>query len=639
MKRLYFASLHNCNEDCVFCVRRGDETPIEFINTEKSKKLLFEKKKQGYQEIYFDGGEPTLRKDLVELIDFAKNKGFKAVNILTNAILLADDELTKKLLTVKNNKNFTLSFSVSLHSHKKNISEKLVGNKNTFNKTIQGIKNLIKNGSRGLGIYHIITSYNYRDLPNFVNFVQKKFPQIKNITFSFIYPAGAALKNKDIFPQLSKVEPYFQKALALCKKNKIDFSLSTCGTIPLCFLKGYENVLLRQQKLDQPEKVGLIDASQDTSYQLATEKFHQKTKIKAAWCSDCLYDDKCGGIWRTYVDLYGLNELKAVFKNENQSNRANVLLLLTGFSCNNNCIFCSNVSDRDFNSPKEELLEKIDKGYRDGFRILEFIGGEITIRPDFFELISYAKKIGFEDIRLTSNGRLFSYPEFVEKASQSGLRVVAVSLYGHNKALHEGVTRAPGSFGQCIEGIKNISKIKEMYLVINTVISKINYKFLDKISELIRELNPKEWHLLELLPDGQAIEHYDALAVPYKELSPYLKKIGMLGGRKIKRIDFFDFPFCVFNKKILDNKNINFFTPKNRYEDIKQEAHDAVFRVKKIIKGKKITYQDKYKIKPNFCRSCFYHDRCGGIARPYFEKYQDKEIKELAKKHKFINGG
>src|SRR3989339_1002300 len=282
MKRLYFASLHNCNEDCVFCVRRGDETPIEFINTEKSKKLLFEKKKQGYQEIYFDGGEPTLRKDLVELINFAKNKGFKAVNILTNAILLADDELTKKLLTVKNNKNFTLSFSVSLHSHKKNISEKLVGNKNTFNKTIQGIKNLIKNGSRGLGIYHIITSYNYRDLPNFVNFVQKKFPQIKNITFSFIYPAGAALKNKDIFPQLSKVEPYFQKALALCKKNKIDFSLSTCGTIPLCFLKGYENVLLRQQKLDQPEKVGLIDASQDTSYQLATEKFHQKTKIKAA---------------------------------------------------------------------------------------------------------------------------------------------------------------------------------------------------------------------------------------------------------------------------------------------------------------------------------------------------------------------
>ena len=89
----------------------------------------------------------------------------------------------------------------------------------------------------------------------------------------------------------------------------------------------------------------------------------------------------------------------------------------------------------------------------------------------------------------------------------------------------------------------------------------------------------------------------------------------------------------------MDNKNINFFTPKNRYEDIKQEAHDAVFRVKKIIKGKKITYQDKYKIKPNFCRSCFYHDHCGGIARPYFEKYQDKEIKELAKKHKFINGG
>jgi MoaA/NifB/PqqE/SkfB family radical SAM enzyme len=636
-KRLYFASLNDCNEDCLFCARRGDELPIKFIDIEKAKEILWQKRKQGYQEIYFDGGEPTLRNDLAELIQFAKDKKFKSVNILTNALLLSDEKIVKNLLLVKDTSNFTLSFSVSLHSHKKNISEKLVNRRNTFNKTIKGIGNLIKNNCRDISIYHIITKYNYQDLPSFVDFINKKFPSIRNITFSFIYPTGSALKNKHIFPQLSKVEPYFQKALTLSKKYKIDFSISTCGTIPLCFLKGYENILLKQQELDQPEKVGLIDTNQDVRYQLATKEFHQKTKLKAPWCRDCIYNNECGGIWRTYVELYGLNELKPVLGEKEQKKRPNVLLLLAGFSCNNNCVFCSNKADRNFNSSKEELLKKIDKGYKDGFRILEFIGGEITIRSDFFELISYAKETGFEDIRLTSNGRLFSYPEFAQKAHQSGLKVVVVSLYGHNRELHEAATRTPGSFEQCVQGIKNIAKTKGMYLIINTVVSKINYKFLDKISQFVYKLNPKEWHLLELLPDGRAIKNYDNLSVPYKELSPYLKKIGQSAIHNIERIDFFDFPFCLFNKKILNNKDINFFTPENRYEDIKQEAHDSVFRVKKINRGGKIIYQDKYKVKPRFCQKCPYFYQCSGLARPYFERYGDKEIRKLAREHNFIN--
>ena len=638
MKRLYFASLNDCNEDCLFCTRRGDEPPIKFIETKKAKEILSKKKKEGYQEVYFDGGEPTLRKDLTELVQFAKDKKFKAVNILTNALLLSKDKLVKNLLSVKSTQNFTLSFCISLHSHKKSISEKLVAKKNTFDKTIKGIANLIKNGCPNLSIYHIITKYNYQDLPAFVNFVHKKFPSIKNITFSFIYPAGAALKNKDIFPQLSKVASYFQRALDLSKKYSINFSISTCGTIPLCFLKGYENVLLKQQELDQPEKVGLVDTNQDVQYQLAAKEFHQKTKIKAAWCADCLYNEKCGGIWRTYVEMYGIDELKPVFKkDQEQIKKPNVLLLLVGFSCNNNCIFCSNMADRDFNSPTEEVLRKIDRGYKQGFRILEFIGGEITIRPDFFDLVSYAKKIGFEDVRITSNGRLFSYPEFTQKAWQAGLKVVVVSLYGHNKRLHEAVTRTPGSFKQCVQGIKNISKIKGMDLIINTVVSRINYKFLYQIGQFIHQLGVREWHPLELLPDGRGAEHYDILAVPYKELSPYIKKIGKLAGHKIERIEFFDFPFCLFDRELLNNKNINYFTPQKRYEDIEIQAHDPAFRVKKIVQGKKIIYQDKYKTKPSFCRHCLYFYQCGGIAKPYFKRYQDREIKELAKKHQFIN--
>ncbi len=337
-KRLYFASLDECNENCLFCVRGGDEKKIGFINTKEAKKIILEKKREGYQEIFFDGGEPTLRDDLVDLIKLAKKEKYLTVNILTNGVLFSKNKLVKDLLSIKNTKNFSLSFSISLHSHKKDISEKLVNHKNTFGKTIKGIENLIKNGCTNVSIYYIITKFNYKGLPEFVNFIHNKFSQVRNITFSYIYPAGAALKNKEIFPQLSKVEPYFQKALKLCKNYQINFSITTCGTIPLCFLKGYEDLLLDQQELDQPNNVGLIDATQDEQYQLATKDFHQKTKIKSSQCKDCLYYDKCGGIWRTYVELYGLDELKPIPREKEQLNQ-NVLLLLTGFSCNNNCVF------------------------------------------------------------------------------------------------------------------------------------------------------------------------------------------------------------------------------------------------------------------------------------------------------------
>ena len=69
-KRLYFASLGSCNQSCLFCVRGGDEPKITLLSTKEAKEILQRKKKEGHTEVYFDGGEPTMRKDLSELILF-----------------------------------------------------------------------------------------------------------------------------------------------------------------------------------------------------------------------------------------------------------------------------------------------------------------------------------------------------------------------------------------------------------------------------------------------------------------------------------------------------------------------------------------------------------------------------------------
>lgn len=314
--RLYFASLHECNEDCLFCVRRGDEEPIEYLDTEECKKRIARASEENWKTLEFDGGEPTLRNDLPELIQHARKVGFKDVCILTNGVRLSDREYTKKLIQAleSGDRDFTYSFSVSLHSHKKDISEYLTNSKNTFEKTIQGLKNLIQLEAEGISVYHIMTKYNYKDLPDFVRYLDENFPEIRFLVFSFIYPTGAALKNKHIFPKLSELEDYLYKALELCEEKEIQFTISTCGTIPLCYLRGYEEYTVNQQRLDQPENIGLLDSKQKARYQLATEEFHQKTKIKAKRCSLCHLNELCGGLWKTYAELYGTDELKPVLK-------------------------------------------------------------------------------------------------------------------------------------------------------------------------------------------------------------------------------------------------------------------------------------------------------------------------------------
>ena len=196
--RLYFASLQECNENCLFCVRGGKASPIKYLDTEAAKKKIDRAASDKWQTIIFDGGEPTLRKDIFSLLQHAKKKWFKGVSLLTNGVSLADEKFLKNINQIFKGGKTKFSFGISLHSHRKKISEFLVGRTGTFGKTIKGISNALKFGV-SVSIYHVITSKNYKDLPEFVDFLHKKFPEINNLTFSFIYPAGAALENIHIF--------------------------------------------------------------------------------------------------------------------------------------------------------------------------------------------------------------------------------------------------------------------------------------------------------------------------------------------------------------------------------------------------------------------------------------------------------
>jgi len=159
-----------------------------------------------------------------------------------------------------------------------------------------------------------------------------------------------------------------------------------------------------------------------------------------------------------------------------------------GYNCNNHCQFCVQGDKRLELGDKDsaEILSILEKRRKDNEEVV-FTGGEVTIRRDFFDWVSYAKQLNYKAIQIQSNGRMFAYVDFCEKAVKAGANIFALAVHGSRKEIHDSLTNAPGSFDQVVQGIKNLKAMKQRVLM-NTVVNKINYKDLPAIAGLFVHL-------------------------------------------------------------------------------------------------------------------------------------------------------
>jgi pyrroloquinoline quinone biosynthesis protein E len=86
---------HRCPLQCPYC-----SNPLELdrgsseLSTAEWKKVLSELAEIGVLQVHFSGGEPTARKDLVELVQHASDVGLYT-NLITSAVLLTRDKLSE----------------------------------------------------------------------------------------------------------------------------------------------------------------------------------------------------------------------------------------------------------------------------------------------------------------------------------------------------------------------------------------------------------------------------------------------------------------------------------------------------------------------------------------------------------------
>lgn len=295
------------------------------------------------------------------------------------------------------------------------------------------------------------------------------------------------------------------------------------------------------------------------------------------------------------------------------------IVLFTGYKCNNKCLFCIDADKRNIQQKStSELLKNIYEAKNLGVDILEIIGGESTIRKDFFQLIKFAKQLGIKEVVCVTNGRVFFEEDNVKKIIDSGIDSVILSIHGSNPKIHDSLTQSAGSFNQAIIGIENFLKNNFTRLNGNTTVVKQNFKDVPDIAKIYAKY--KFWNVEYIFVDptyGGAYNNFDLLVPRISDAAPYMQKaidIGLKNNLSQWKARYV--PLCLFKNYLEHISEIN-----------ERELYLSQHWAPDFINRDSINSRAEIsRIKTDKCFDCGKNNICEGIWRKYIEEYGDSEL-------------
>lgn len=150
-------STRRCNQKCVHCYAKAiEEQGTDIIGTEAAKVMIDDLAAYGAPVMLFSGGEPLVRKDLVELAKHATSRGMRAV-ISTNGTLITKDKAREL-------KEVGLSYVGISMDGAPETHNKFRGSDKAFDMAVAGIENCKAEGLK-VGLRFTINKRNAQDIP------------------------------------------------------------------------------------------------------------------------------------------------------------------------------------------------------------------------------------------------------------------------------------------------------------------------------------------------------------------------------------------------------------------------------------------------------------------------------------------
>jgi sulfatase maturation enzyme AslB (radical SAM superfamily) len=250
-----------CNNRCLQCSYRG-KNPSHIGLTA----ILDSLNKKEKDNILFYGGEPTLREDLLQIVQAANAAGYRRTKLLTNGRALSDMQFLYQLIQAG-----CCLFEIKLWASNPSLHDHLTQTENSFLETIRGLENLAGLPDEKFVCVRIpVCNENLSDIENTV---------VTALNFGV---NRIILDLHDCRLPFKSVLPHIRNAINISIFNRI--WILTEG-LPFCVMQGLE------------KHMSEIYQGWDTLYKTIFNRHKH--------CVDCGYHDFCPGVARSYLETFG----------------------------------------------------------------------------------------------------------------------------------------------------------------------------------------------------------------------------------------------------------------------------------------------------------------------------------------------
>jgi len=287
-----------CNNRCSFCTTgwlvRDEGEDLGHPPRELIRGQLEEAYRGGARRALFQGGEPTIRRDLGDLLADAHAVGYQATTIFTNARMAASRAGARWLASM----NVTW-FQVSIQGGTAAAHDASVGAEGAFEQTVRGARRLIEAGQR-VKINAVLTLHLLDTIRAFGDLMIDLQPEevgLDTVKPSSAFDAGRE-RYEALLPPLSRYTDAIEGAMLAMDAAGIVARLTS---FPACLAPRAAHLV--------SEEAGTTQTQQHHGNLVDKLLWKRSLQVKGDRCGACAYDGVCGGVYTPYADLHGLAEL------------------------------------------------------------------------------------------------------------------------------------------------------------------------------------------------------------------------------------------------------------------------------------------------------------------------------------------
>ncbi len=587
-----------CNQNCLFCdARRPTERP-DWLRGAPLR--VAQAAAQAPRELVLTGGEPTLRRDLPQLVKLAKVRGAPRVVLETNATLLSAERAQALARSGLDLARVHLPGWGDAADH-------TTRDAGGFAAALAGLRALTAAGV-AVELAVPVTESTRASLPTLAQRLVEAALEVQALVVRI--PSGGPRPE-----QLCRVADAAEAITRLAEGARVTglrVRVAQDATLPPC-------------AFPKPQRVAHLFA-------LTPGGGTRPGFVRAPACASCEVGDRCPGLAAPFAAREpGLIATLKPIQEDRLRRRLSVISSIddqiarelvsrevarvddevvpsytvrVNYQCNQRCHFCF-VSTHLPGASEAQIHEALLEAGRVGAR-LALSGGEPTLNPRLPDYARFARAAGVSALEVQTNATRLTQPGLLEQLVDAGVDKLFVSLHGATAEISDQITAAPGTFEQTVAGL-DAAHLTQLSLTLNFVFCELNFHEFPALVRLISERWPRATLSVSFVaPSTDQVPRDRALIPSYTRVMPALVTGLNLAHKWGLRVSGFEsmcgIPLCLVPPSMQSYLPSAALPPgEGEGEFIKAEA----------------------------CQSCSASARCFGVRRGYAEMNGVSELRPL----------